>query len=260
MSAVGNQRWRAGRDSYRPAGETIRSAEYDVEPLDELPAKAFVLAHHYSGTFPAARFRFALRRRGALVGVAVFSHPCSEKVLTSVFPGEAVSSVELGRFVLLDEVPGNGKTWFLARCFEALKREGLRGVVSFSDPEPRKSAAGLTVFPGHVGTIYQAHNAVYLGRATPRTLRLLADGTVFSARATSKIRAKERGWVYACEQLIAAGAPEPGADLAAWLRLWLPRVTRTMRHGGNHRYAWPLRRDVARSLATTQAYPKRVAA
>jgi hypothetical protein len=73
--------------------------------------------------------------------------------------------VEVGRFVLLDEVPVNGETWFLARAFAALARDGVEGVLAFADPEPRATADGTVVFPGHVGTIYQAHNAVYRGRA-----------------------------------------------------------------------------------------------
>lgn len=164
-----NQRWRDHRDSYRPAGEVIDPHAYEVAPIaDDRTPKAFVLAHHYSGSYPSARFRFGLYRGGALVGVAVYSHPCNDKVLTSVFPGQALASVELGRFVLLDDVPGNGETWFLARTFELLRAQGLAGVVSFSDPTPRATATGRVVFPGHIGTIYQAHNAVYLGRGTAR--------------------------------------------------------------------------------------------
>lgn len=241
-----NQRWLEGRASYRPAGETINPRAFEVEALEsDATARAFVEAHHYSGTYPAARFRFALRRAGALVGVAVFSHPCSDKVLTSVFPGRALDSVELGRFVLLDEVPGNGETWFLARCFEQLRARAIRGVVSFSDPMPRTTAAGVRVFPGHLGTIYQAHNGRYLGRGTARSLRLLPDGQVMSARALQKIRSGDRGFGYAVEQLERAGAAPAPADLAAlgdWLRVELPRVTRVVRHPGNHRYAWPLDR------------------
>lgn len=130
MSSPVVQRWREHRDSYRPAGELIRTAAYDVAPLDELAAKAFVVGHHYSRSYPAARFRFGLYRAGELAGVAVFSHPSNDKVLTGVFPGtRAIESVELGRFVLLDDVPGNGETWFLGQCFAALRREGLCGVV-----------------------------------------------------------------------------------------------------------------------------------
>jgi hypothetical protein len=257
MSAAVVQRWRHGRDSYRPAGETIQTADYDVAPIAEGVAKAFVLEHHYSGTYPAARFRFGLFRRGELAGVAVFSHPCNDAVLTNVFPGLEVSAAaELGRFVLLDQVPGNGETWFLARCFEQLRSE-LAGVVSFSDPEQRRTAAGDVVFGGHIGTIYQAHNAAYLGRGTARTLRLLPDGSVLSARAIQKIRTREKGWRYVVEQLVDAGAPAPQvtADLRNWLHLALAAVTRTSRHAGNHRYAWGLSRAVARRLESLP-YPK----
>lgn len=250
------QRWRSGRDIYRPAGEPIDPTAFDVAPIaDDTTARAFVLAHHYSGSYPAARWRFGLYRRGELAGVAVFSHPTNDKVLTGTFAGvRAVDAVELGRFVLTDDVPANGETWFLARCLRALRAEGLAGVVSFSDPSRRTSWSGATVFGGHVGTIYQAGNGRYLGRGTPRTLRLLPDGRVLNARTISKIRARERGWRYAAGQLVAAGAPQPGADPRAWLREWVPRLTRPLRHRGNHRYAWALSRSV--TLPPGLPFPK----
>src|SRR5262245_32834628 len=146
MTTTVTQRWREQRDSYRPAGELIQTDQYEVaEIADDRTAKAFVLDHHYSGCYPSARFRFGLYRGQDLVGVAVFSHPCSDKVLTSVFPMlPARDAVELGRFVLLDQVPGNGETWFLARAFELL-RGRIGGVVSFSDPMPRALADGRVV-------------------------------------------------------------------------------------------------------------------
>lgn len=150
-----NQRWLFGRDSYRPPSEVIRTAEYDVAGIDgDTEPKAFVLTHHYSRSYPAARFRFGLYRRGVLVGVSVFSHPSNDKVLTNTFPCVATEAVELGRFVLLDSVPGNGESWFLARCFEQLRAQRLFGVVSFSDPMPRTAVDGTRIFPGHIGTVY----------------------------------------------------------------------------------------------------------
>ncbi len=131
-------------------------------------------------------------RGSHLVGVAVFSHPCNDAVLTSVFGGEATESVELGRFVLLDDVAGNGETWFLAWCFDVLRKRELRGVVAFSDPHPRHDVSGRVVMPGHIGVISQAHNGHYLGRSRKRTLYLLPDGAVFSARAASKVRRRMR--------------------------------------------------------------------
>lgn len=251
---IGNQRWLFRVDSYRPPAETIKTQDYEVAPIeDDNTAKDFVIAHHYSGSYPAARFRFGLYRGATLEGVAVFSHPCRDAVLTNVFPGRALDAVELGRFVLLDSVKGNGETWFLGRCFELLRKQELRGVVSFSDPFPRNAACGRVVFPGHVGTIYQAHNAFYLGRGTQRTLRLLPNGLVFSDRAISKIRSGERGWLHSAATLVEHGATAPtclrsGTADPDELRDWLPRaldaVTRPMRHPGNHKYAWPLARKV----------------
>jgi hypothetical protein len=275
---TGNQRHTEGRQTFRPAGEVIRTADYEVEAVTKRAAKAFVLLHHYSGTFPAARFCFGLFYRGLLVGVAVFSHPCSDAVLTSVFPGSARRSVELGRFVLIDAVPGNGETWFLARCFELLRElrdaageQVLVGVVSFSDPHPRTSAERVggvwrttrTIFPGHVGTIYQAHNAVYVGKGTARTLRVLPDGRVMNARAASKIRAGDQGWQYAARMFEAHGAPPcPSDDFGRrlWLREQTGALTRPLPHAGNYKYAWALRRAARRHLTAGLSYPKLLAA
>jgi hypothetical protein len=228
-------------------------------------AKAFVLQHHYAGSYPAARRRYGLFGPNGLEGVAVFSVPCSDRVLTSVFAAPAHQAVELGRLVLLDEVGFNGESWLLARCFELLRRDGFRGVVSFCDPVPRTTAAGQVVFRGHLGTVYQASNAVYLGRGTPRTLRLLPDGRVLSERALSKLRVPDalprvKGWRYAADLLEEAGAdpaPEPGCgDLAAWATRWVPVLTRPLRHSGCHRYAFALDRRLRPRLPPGLAYPK----
>jgi hypothetical protein len=104
-----------------------------------------------------------------LVGVAVFSVPMSQAVIPKWLGVSASSGVELGRFVLLDEVPFNAETWFLARAVRVLRAElpELAGIVSFSDPVPRRDSSGALVMPGHVGTIYQARNAAYRGRTAP---------------------------------------------------------------------------------------------
>lgn len=251
------QRWTAGAPSYRPAGETIATRLHQVAAIaDDSPAKAFVVAHHYSRSYPAARRRFGLYRGGELVGVAVFSVPCNDRAL-SCFPGAPIESLELGRFVLLDQVPGNGETWFLGRCFEELRREGFVGVLSMSDPMERRAADGRVVLGGHVGTIYQAHNAVYLGRARAEGLLVLPDGRTLHRRAIAKIRARVRGWRYAAALLEAHGAELLGdGDAEAWLATWLPRLTRRERHPGNHRYAWTLQRRDRRHLPASLPYPK----
>lgn len=251
------QRWRGRRASFRPSGELFDTRAHEVAAIDsDAIARAFVEEHHYSGSYPAARRRFGLYTRGALVGVAVFSVPANTDALAP-FEGGLEHNVDLGRFVLLDGVRTNGESWFIARCLELLGREGFEGVVSFADPEPRTRGDGELVFPGHIGQIYQATNAIYVGRATARTLHLLPDGTVFSARNMSKIRRRERGWRYAVEQLVEHGAPSPGDDLRAWLPGALARVCRTMRHRGNHKYLFPLTRGARSTVASLhQSYPR----
>ena len=155
-----NQRWCDGRASYRPPTEPIRTAEYEVAEIpDDTTVREFILQHHYSHSYPSARFRVGLYRHGELAGVAVFSHPCSNAVLTNVFEAPVLTTVELGRFVLLDSVAGNGETWFLARAFDVIRKKGIVGVVSFSDPLQRRTASGEVI---------QAHNGTYLGRGTAK--------------------------------------------------------------------------------------------
>jgi hypothetical protein len=251
------QRWRDHRGSYRPAGEPIDTRAFEVAPIaGDTEAKRFVQAHHYSGSYPAARERFGLYRAAELVGVAVFSVPANAKALDPA-PGDAKSRVELGRFVLLDNVPANGESWFLARCFELLRGSGYTGVVSFSDPEARTAGDGETVFTGHLGTIYQATNGVYLGRSKAGRLRLLPDGTVIHSRTMAKIRKRDQGWRYSAALLEAHGADPLGdGDPIAWLDHWIPRLTRAIHHGGNLKYAWALERKGRRHLPPSLPYPK----
>jgi hypothetical protein len=327
-----NQRWHHKRDSYRPAGEVIDPRRYEVATIaDDTTAKAFVLQHHYAGTFPAARFRYGLyevgngqesqtgpvrveggphredERRTAhqlrgiarakaksctqhavrrvagdlrlenplvrtadnrgkertdsvddrrLVGVAVFSVPCNNATLTNVFPCDALAATELGRFVLLDRVPGNGETWFLARCFELLKRQGIAGVVSFSDDQARTTADGRTVFGGHVGTIYQASNAIYLGRGTARNLRLLPDATVLSDRAIAKLKSHHRGWESVARKLIGIGGVDWAVRCPIRVGGEVARLTRLQRHPGNHKYAFAIDRRMRKHLPPSRDYPK----
>ncbi len=263
MDGVLCQRWREGRNGFRVFGERINPLEYDVaEILDDGTAKQFVTAHHYSGTYPAARRRYGLYHHGDLVGVAVFSIPQTEHVLARWYPGHAREAVELGRFVLLDDVPGNGETWFLARCLQALRRIGHCGIVSFSDPMPRTRQNGDIVFAGHLGGIYAASSAIYAGRTRPETIALLPDGTVLSPRVVSKIRAyargestqKTQGWRYGVERLIQHGAPPfpfSSGDPSGlrWCNDALRALARRVRHPGNLRYLMPLTPG-ARKLVT----------
>lgn len=256
------QRWELGREFRRPAGEPIKIAAYDVVELDsDVIAKAFVREHHYARTCSSASYRFGLYQRGELAGVAVFGCAPSMNAHRKIWPTlELDEAMTLSRLVLLECVPGNGESWFVARCFEMLRAHGVVGIESCADPIERFTVEGRRVFPGHGGTIYQATNGRYIGRTNPATLRLLPDGTVFSNRASGKLVRAQRGIRYATRQLVDWGA-DPLNDNAdrderlAWLDRWRSTLTRPLRHHGNHRYLWCLDRRRRREVMTAPALP-----
>lgn len=261
------QRWSFRRCRWRPSSERFEPRRFEVAPIEgagsDTTVRRFVEAHHYSGTMTSARERLGLFERGVLVGVAVFGDPRNYAALK---PWTKDAALDLGRFVLLDHVAGNAESWFIARALEHLRAAGYAGVVSLSDPEPRTTSDGTVIFGGHVGVIYQASNAIYVGKNRGDAEYLFNDGTSFFAGNLSKIRARAKGWRYATEQLVAHGAePPPSGDLRAWLERELARVTRKIKHGGKHRYLFPLvdaaARDVARAqhqgiVGATQPYPR----
>lgn len=253
------QTWRRRVGSYRLASEPINTSAYDVALIpDDTTARNFVVQHHYAGTFPAARARSGLYRAGILVGVIVVSVPMHDAVLAPLhLPREECG--ELGRVVLLDEPKmGNAESWFLAQSFRLFRNLGFRGFVSDADPMQTLDASGQVVCRGHLGTIYQASNAVYIGQTERRTRYLLPNGHVFVQRQFSKVRGREKGWEGAAAVLERFGAPHLGErdDAQAWLDTWVPRLTRRVRHPGNHRYLFGLDKFAKKGLPTGKAYPK----
>jgi hypothetical protein len=81
-------------------------------------------------------------------------------------------------------------------------------------------------------------------------------GSVIGNRTLSKIRSMERGWRYAVDQLVALGAAEPEGDLRAWLRAELPRISRTRRSQGKHRYVWAIDRRLRKHLPASKPFPQ----
>ncbi len=243
------QRWDTRRAIYRPAGEPFDPSRCNVEPIDEREAKAFVIQHHYSGTYPAARFRAGVYvqepfRRPRLAGVGVFSVPMNQQVIPSYFPALVPSQgIELGRFCLDDTLAANAESWALARMRKLMRRAlpEVRGVVAYCDPVERRDVSGQLIKRGHIGTIYKASNATLRGRSSARMLWLSPDGESFSDRTLSKVRRGESGERYALQRLALRGAPgrRYGEAGAAYIRRlqdegWL----RPMRHPGNLAFTW----------------------
>lgn len=116
-------------------------------------------------------------------------------------------------------------------------------MIAFSDPLMRSSLEGQVILPGHVGTIYQASNASYLGRSSARTLDLDDAGQIISPRLLSKLRTGESGHAYALEELLRRGAPVPrlGEAMADYVTR-ARSCFRQLRHPGCHGYVFELDR------------------
>ncbi len=210
--------------------------------------------------------------RAALVGVAVFSIPVNTPAALCALlkPGQAVS--DLARFIPNEHVLANAETWFLAPAYKALRRDRTLAdgktprfpfSTSYSDPCPRLGVDRI-IFPGHVGAIYQASNALYTGRSRPRVLCLTRSGVAISDRALSKLRADDKDARHVYAQLRDHGAPQlqPGESGARYLaRALADGPFRRVRHRGNHRYvllppAHALRRKIVGAFPALD-YPKR---
>lgn len=263
------QRWLNGRHSFvRTSDGGFDPKRYDVEPITEMVAKAYVTQHHYSGSYPSASLRYGLFEAGELVGVAALSVPFPA-VLKAVFP-ELVpnsQSLELGRLVLEDRVPANAESWFCTQAFRLAADQGIRGIVSFSDPVARTTADGTIVMPGHYGTVYQGMNARFLGRGKARRIAVLPNGTVYNERDMTKVRSQCQGHAYAERTLVSFGATPmlEGEDPRAWLKQALHEAgVRWMSHPGNYRYAFTVGSKAERRAVSwpvqTLPYPKKDAA
>lgn len=261
------QRWERGHTSDAPC-DLVRPEQLAVELISESVARSFIVDHHYSRSFPSGRLCIGLFRKvglvlSQLVGVAVFSHPSNEATLPAYLPGiSGTRGVELGRFVLLNREPRNTESWFIARAFELLRQTlgGVMAVLSFSDPMPRTRLDGTVFMPGHVGTIYQATNGIYLGRSSARTILIAPDGRVLHNRSLSKLLYNERGADGVAAQLLDMGCRprRSGESAQSWLgRIQAGGELRKVRHPGNHAYAWTLDRRAYALPDPYGPYPKK---
>lgn len=261
------QRWRDGRTVF-VNGPAFDPAEFRVTAISDREAASFVGHHHYSRSMPATRQSVGLWRSGGgegprLTGVAVFSHPMNEHIVPAYLGlSDTRAGAELGRLVLLDDVPMPAESWFMARAFSVLRshRPGVEAVVSYADPSTWRDASGEIVKIGHVGRSYAALSAAYRGVSKRRTQWQAPGGQVVSERGLSKIRNGECGHRYAADQLVALGASRPGEGEsgAAWIDgLRSSGFLRRAPAPPKHVYAWGLTRR-ARSAARhlpSLAYP-----
>ena len=244
------QRWFNGRTSFRLAQEPINPDHFAVEPIEFGVGKTFVETHHYSRSFSPCRQSYGLFFKpnalepSRLVGVATFAPASNVNSITKYSGLPFSQGAELSRLVILDSVGGCGETWFLARALRQFKESHpeCKIVISYSDPVARRNTDGTVTMPGHVGSIYQASNALFLGTASPKTQYLdPKTGLAYANRGLAKIRNNEVGREYAEKKLTEFSGAErmPDETPAAFVKRALAML-KPQRHPGNYCYAFPL--------------------
>lgn len=161
-----------------------------VGPVVGREARAFIATHHYSGGGGLNTINVGLYHGMELVGVAAFGVPVSMDAAASVFGRDHADRVmDLQRLVLVDDAPRNTESWFIVRALRALKRErpSTWAVTSFADSTQ-----------GHIGTIYQATNAIYGGTGGAEMQFIDQHGRLRSNRMDGRrvtvADGADRGW------------------------------------------------------------------
>lgn len=165
--------------------------DYEVQRIPGGVGKEFIKKHHYSKGCHNGPMTWGLFSREALIGVCAFATPNSENVRASVFGTEHKQHVtELHRLVVLDGTPTNTESWFISRSLRGLKAEKphIWAVLTFADSTE-----------GHIGTIYQATNAMYCGMSARARFYRDTSGRLRHPRQNgvniTSEAARARGWV-----------------------------------------------------------------
>lgn len=99
----------------------------DVSPCLNAYANEFVKAHHYlkRKLYIAKNLSYSLSVQGHIVGVAMFGYPVWHKYPKLVPPYKNGEVVELLRLCTLNGLPKNTESWFLSRCFKAVRQDWI---------------------------------------------------------------------------------------------------------------------------------------
>jgi len=125
----------------------------------QVEIQPFLERQHYSHSVfgITAEFCFKVCSGNEVVGGAIFGKPAGMGVLKKYSGAGAFKTTELRRFALADECPRNSESRLLAVMFRALRKFGVRRILSYADPAA-----------GHSGVIYKALGFEYLGTTAKR--------------------------------------------------------------------------------------------
>jgi hypothetical protein len=148
----------------------------------------FAQRWHYTRTGGNSTWCYALWQQTTIVGVIAYNLPTMPACSAYFGPERWEWVVHMGRLVCADDAPRNTESRLIAGSLRLLKedRPAARAVVTYA-------ATG----EGHIGTVYQATNALYLGTTSPGHYYLDTDGRRRAPKQGLNVsipKALERGW------------------------------------------------------------------
>ncbi len=182
-------------------------------------------SYHYSGRMPDAVQECFAGYYGTTFAGGIAFGPGAASVRSELPELTPQQCRELVRLWSPDDMPRNTESRLISMALRAL--QGIRLVVSFSDPAA-----------GHVGTIYQATNAVYLGMSGDGTRYVTREGERIHARVAHIYRVRHNEY---SDLSNAAIAEQEG---------WTAEKTT-----GKHRYAWALGSRADKRILASLALP-----
>ena len=147
----------------------------NIRPIPFVAAKQLLLKHHYLHSLPGGtKLGLGVFLNESLLGVITFG---AGPALTYSLVKDAAPEdcLVLSRLWLSDLLPKNSESHVIAIALRHLKKyTRIRFVVSYADPSA-----------GHVGTIYQASNWLYIGQSEAMPLFDIGDGKARHSRSLS---------------------------------------------------------------------------
>lgn len=135
----------------------IDLSKTDVRRINYITAQKIIEEHEWIGTMPlpkSCRYMYGIYFRSLdggeefLGGVEVFVEP-STRQFNKEYPRQAL---QLNRGACLFWTPPNTATYFLSRCLNDLKKEGIKIIIAYCTQEA-----------GEIGNIYQALSWDFVG-------------------------------------------------------------------------------------------------
>jgi len=169
------------KDNNKPLNNDIINGNIFFSECSWNSVKHLFLTHHYLKSMPAGILSvyglFDKNKLDISIGGAVF---CNGRIQYDK------KYIEFSRMFIINDLGKNTESWFVSRALNMLKEEKphIQAVVSFADGTQ-----------GHVGTIYQALNAIYYGTSGKATFYRDGDGRLRHPRQNGTNITKETAQV-----------------------------------------------------------------